>query len=125
MNEEIAKLWAADLRDGGHKQGKSSLCTITADGDEFCCLGRLCELAVAAGIIPAGTKSFNEPHQTEVNEYGDESATAYLPFEVQEWAGIADERGNYRRTRSLSFDNDDGATFAQIADTIEANVTRL
>lgn len=110
MNAEIKAKWTAALRSGDYQQGKGSL----NDQGKFCCLGVLCDLAVKDEVIGAPV----------IDEYGTASYadnTAYLPAEVMEWAGVerADpSAGSFR----LSWLNDDGAPFADIADRIDANL---
>ncbi len=48
MNAEIKKLWIEDLRAHPDMQGRGKLMI----NGKSCCLGRLCLLAVDAGIIP-------------------------------------------------------------------------
>ena len=50
MNPEIRAMWTAALRSGGIPQTKSKL---RGGEDARCCLGVLCDLAVAGGVIPA------------------------------------------------------------------------
>src|SRR5215469_11819332 len=92
MNKEIKSKWTAALRSGEYEQGIGSLCLAGVNGSKkYCCLGVLCDLAVKDGVIP-------EPEHTEPNpgigtyyhKYGEEGATALLPFEVTSWAGLND-----------------------------------
>ena len=53
MKQEIKQQWATALRSGKYAQGQAYL---RNDRDEMCCLGVLSELAVEAGVIPAGTR---------------------------------------------------------------------
>lgn len=113
MNQEIKKLWIEDLRANGDKQGKEWL---QQDG-KFCCLGRLCELAVREGVI-------EPPVFKESNTALYDNAFQVLPKKVLEWSGITDARaflndpvGVYRFLVSLN--DRANYTFAQIADVIE------
>jgi hypothetical protein len=70
-------------------------------GDSFCCLGVLCEVALAEGVI-----GLYEP------------TAAFPPPRVVEWAELPSEdpkAGNVR----LTIANDNGHTFRQIASLIE------
>ena len=106
MKKDIKVLWMADLRSGEHTQGVGLLCK----GDAYCCLGRLCELAVEAGV----TKASIGGHGV-VGYDGEESI---LPESVRLWAGLSTPTAEYG-AYSLSNDNDKGKTFAEIADIIE------
>jgi hypothetical protein len=58
--------------------------TTTEDGrraTQLCCLGVLCEIAVAEGVIP-------KPEKTHGDFVYDAGATAELPDSVREWAGL-------------------------------------
>jgi hypothetical protein len=137
MKVEIAKKWVAALRSGEYKQGQGNL---RNSDNTFCCLGVLCDLAQKEGILP-------EPEIREYAEYYKyEGAAYYTPPKVQEWAGLATVNGNLRResedvsypqiefidryginkkSLDLAHANDTGATFATIADIIEANIEAL
>jgi hypothetical protein len=53
MNPEVKALWVADLRANPDAQGVGYLDYALPDGQRRqCCLGRLCLLAVLAGVIP-------------------------------------------------------------------------
>lgn len=111
MNAEIKALWIADLRSGKHKQTTGLLQSRRG----FCCLGRLCELAVEAGVIPKPVS--NGPWE----EYDGEGSV--LPNSVMKWAELETATAHYgvghpNKSR-LSEDNDKGKTFAEIADIIE------
>lgn len=113
MNQEIKKLWIEDLRANGDKQGKQWL---QQDG-KFCCLGRLCELAVREGVIKSpGISKF------DISFYDDNLTN--LSLKVQEWSGITDSEALLNQPigihRCLIELNDKANyTFAQIADVIE------
>lgn len=125
MNPEIKTLWIADLQSGLHLQGKRALKRLNADGKfAYCCLGRLCELAVRAGVIPESKPEYED---NPVHQYGsgdpeffDSYRTDVLPLAVQKWAGLdSDNPGitlnNRILAHSLAGLNDDGATFEEIA----------
>lgn len=91
---------------------------VVVNGESYyCCLGRLCELARAAGA----TSLLQPPHVTAGNEVvftygnlGDDFNSRMLPTHVRKWAGLsASEEDKLARM------NDDGATFAEIADYLE------
>lgn len=77
MRPEIARKWVDALRSGKYQQGKHRLGTVKENGDiEYCCLGVLCEVAVAEGVIappsvitssyfePRGRVSYNQSEAT-------------------------------------------------------------
>ncbi len=116
MDPEIRAQWVAALRSGNYRQGKG---TLRRDSDgTFCCLGVLCELAVAAGVTDRQPSGYGRG--------GWWSASA-LPISVQEWAGLAnpDPRvfdplsGRVRSLASLNDRDTEGRTFDQIAVLIE------
>ena len=49
MNVEVKEKWLKALRGGEFKQGRERLCDL--DDNSYCCLGVLCEIAVAEGVI--------------------------------------------------------------------------
>lgn len=113
MNPEVKTKWLAALRSGDYKQGRNVLGRVDADsGEEFCCLGVLCELAEKEGVV-------KRKLQWDYFVYG--RSEHYLPESVQRWSGMDGGRGD----RPVAFDslsalNDRGYTFDQIADIIEA-----
>lgn len=136
MNPIIKGWWLAALRDPERKQTKSHL----RDEDGECCLGVLCDVAVANGVIP-------EPERVEfkpVYRFKDDKSLsgwndAILPRSVREWAGLAidnpvvtaivedydEESGklSVRSRVSLAELNDNfGFSFAQLADLIAAQL---
>jgi hypothetical protein len=116
MNPEVRTLWLKALRSGEYKQTQSWL---EKDGG-FCCLGVLCKLAQAEGIV---SRTYDE---RGVIRYGDTSG--YLPLEVIKWAGL-DRNDPYCEFTTVGGDvhngwltalNDDwGLPFEQIANAIE------
>lgn len=102
MKQDVAQKWVEALRSGKYPQGTRSL----RNGGQFCCLGVLCDISgigswhVGAYRVGPGCLS-----------------TAYLPEPVAEYAGW-----KYPSTQhELADRNDAGASFAEIADYIEAN----
>lgn len=106
MNPEIKQQWVAALRSGEYKQGDAYL----RQGDSFCCLGVLCDVAVKAGlnvhVKSSAVSTLYDGH------------SAFLPDSVQDWAGLAscDPRAG---NMELSTRNDTGSTFEEIADLID------
>lgn len=128
MNRRIRDLWTAALRSGRYRQGHGKLTRVRTVDDvpEYCCLGVLCELAAQEGVVEAreGVSFSDSTHVV----YGDE--TNYLPIAVQRWAELPSHNppvdlsvdlGNVTLgdQDTLAGMNDDGRTFAEIADVIE------
>jgi hypothetical protein len=99
MDQEIKTKWVAALRSGNYKQGRYVL---RDESGFYCCLGVLCEV-IGDEIEP-----------TE----------AYLSVARRNELGLnADHPGTEHSEQShLAHMNDDGKSFAEIADYIEANL---
>jgi hypothetical protein len=124
MDERIKALWIEDLRSGKHQQGRGQL--HDPDAGTWCCLGRLCDRAVAEGV-----GQWNVDGEFVVD--GVPRSDTMLPYAVQSWAGLNHlgedgedpivgevENANYRT--SLSQLNDRGVSFTKIADVIERDL---
>lgn len=131
MNAEIAQKWIADLRSGKYKQGQGQLC----DGKTHCCLGVLCEQAAAKEKLNDGQKCSRKLIDRQVRF--DDRAGMLSP-RIYSWAAMDGRnrneaghacwpsmRGQYSPTRDLVMDNDDGKTFAEIADIIEKHWEKM
>lgn len=140
MDAKIKKDWTDALRSGAYAQGRSALHTVvqTEDPehptrDEFCCLGVLCDLAVQAGAATRGEiiESLGEyPYETSDGR----SNTYYLPYAIGHWAGLSGDDGTNEHddpdpyleidgvVKNASVHNDNGVTFAQLADAIDAQL---
>lgn len=101
--------WVKALRSGKYKQARGCLSAPETDG--MCCLGVACEISGLGKWVRA---------------YGDNSYLGQnlsLPTAVKDWLGLTDHIGRFNETPSkitaLSEKNDDGASFAQLADIIE------
>lgn len=109
MPKALKKKWIADLRANPDKQGRDAL----RDGDnKFCCLGRL--MMVADGHVRAKVRDEEYPSLNFAKKHGISSTAKdnHLNFVL--------EIGGRRTTASTH--NDEGRTFAQIADAIERDV---
>lgn len=118
-NTEVIEQWVAALESGEYEQGRQFL----RNGDEFCCLGILCELAVADGAIPAP-----EIDSSGLRSYGTAQGgrmQSVLPVEVQTYLGTLScdpavtSAGGANTT--LSVLNDGGVSFSEIAKVIRNN----
>jgi hypothetical protein len=123
-----AKRWVEALRSGEFEQGQKVLTRRRADGTELdCCLGVACKLYVLDGgtldiKIIGNDGSINSEYLGEgdsVIEYDD--SAFLLPIEVRDWLGMTNDSGYYGdNDGSLAEDNDLGASFEEIAATIES-----
>jgi hypothetical protein len=106
MNEN-AKKWVEALRSGEFKQARERLRKDRA----FCCLGVACELYRRdTGLGTWNQYGFKSPSDLSED---------VLPIDVQRWLELAGPSGQYA-TSGLATDNDRGAPFEEIANTIES-----
>ncbi len=116
MDKKIKQLWIEALESGDYKQCKHRLRV----GDEYCCLGVLCELAIKAKIIPE-VESIGILDGTVQYRYN--GYTADLPATVVRWAGLnGPDPMISSEEETLAGLNDDGMTFEKIADIIKENL---
>lgn len=136
MNAEVKELWRKDLLENPDKQGVGAL---HPDENTYCCLGRLCHLY--------GPTQWIWNDRQGKYRWMNDTDVYHLPLVIQAWAGlqnvpyvnIPDSEPVNQRLRemvdqtanqgveiyqgyvtvSLSFMNDHGFTFAEIADIIE------
>lgn len=112
MRTEIRDRWADALESGNYPQGGQHLALRDMnDVMLYCCLGVLCELAAADGVV--------EADGNVKRRYGPEREGNYLPEEVIAWAGLDAndpevQRADGRPT-TLSRENDAGTSFRSIA----------
>ena len=120
MKPAIKLRWVEALRSGKYKQGTG---TMNREGVSFCVLGVLCDVySQDTGTEWGGVAMvpFKDMH----------GATATLPSEVQEWAGLSspDVRVKVKHPSDgvhkmpASTANDNGVTFDVLADAIEAQL---
>ena len=110
MNPNAEK-WVAALESGEYTQTTGRL----RDGYGFCCLGVACDVAIKEGV----SLRVDEDEDAECILYDDTGGT--LPDRVMRWLGMGNSFGGYGHDRALADDNDDGATFAEIAQTIRSH----
>lgn len=140
MKSHVLDEMVERLRSGKYEQGSGYLRLRHSDGDQFCCLGILCEMAVEEGVV----ERIDAAADGRVFKYRtngvDGSWATFLPPAVIEWAGmvsdiektmsgqfIYEEQGAFGEdpTDTLAYMNDNGTPFDQIADWMEANVVRV
>ncbi len=139
MNPEIKQKWLNALRSGEYPQGRNSLRNING----FCCLGVLCDI-YSKELNKSWTRygadrevyaPFDELRD-KVEEYDElhmDDESELLPQSVMNWAGLEsgspeveinndefDGIGSLKRELALL--NDEGETFATIADLIEQSL---
>jgi hypothetical protein len=99
MHANIRDELVKRLRSGDYQQGKEKLAIKDDDGEHYCCLGVLCQMAVEAGVTKR--TDLDESYWEEVDgddvevqavapKYGG-TYDVTLPPEVALWAGIIDE----------------------------------
>lgn len=109
MNANAEK-WVKALENGEYKQGKGLL----RKGDEYCCLGVACDLALKNGVEMQVTKAESGETLYNLN-------SRFLPIEVNCWLGLrnADTMSVYTSKNGTLVDlNDNGHSFSEIAEII-------
>jgi hypothetical protein len=109
MNQDILDLWLAKLRSGNIEQTTGHL--HLKDGS-MCCLGILCSIAEAAGVV---TKSIVPAQEA----YRYDALSEFLPDSVMAWAGLEDTDPRPENDAAFSEMNDREESFLTIADAIE------
>jgi hypothetical protein len=110
MNDNARK-WVEALRSGEFEQGRSRL----RKGDQYCCLGVACELYRREH--PDG------PDWDDVEgEFAFDGCESMLPDVVRDWLELRTPDGDFGNGdhNTLTYMNDDGCTFEDIADVIES-----
>lgn len=112
QHRENRKKWVAALRSGEFDQAIGKL---ESEDGRFCCLGVACRLANLPREIHASYVIYGDPGDHEHN---------YLPTGGAEWLGLETSNPsvlikelNWQYLANL---NDEGYSFAEIADLIEA-----
>lgn len=128
MNPDIKARWVQALRSGQYNQGHGLL--KRRESNHYCCLGVLCDIAVQEGVAAIVE---NETSYQDGVLYADLQGNVSkeaLPLGVAVWAGcshdpevtvIREKRDGrcYEEAENLTLLNDEGSTFAEIADWIE------
>lgn len=112
MNQDIKAKWVAALRSGEYQQGDDKLKNHV--DNTYCCLGVLCDLH---------SKLTGLGHWDDNGHYRDrlDGNDLYLTTGVRLWAEL-DEHHPRVDGDGLGTLNDNGYTFAQIADLIEVHL---
>ena len=125
MNPEIKAEWLKRLRSKDYKQTTGTLHDIT--NNKYCCLGVLAEMGVEAGVCEKMETEYEYVHlgRVRINSYGGNRMTGWLPQEIIMWAGISSQDPFVHpfpaaeTHHTLSYYNDTGMSFEDIADLIE------
>ena len=105
MLNDNAKKWVAALRSGEYKQGFGYL----RSDEGFCCLGVACNIFNVRGWKNT-KKGITYAEENQV-----------LPHKVMDWLGLQDEEGTADfQGKTLTYLNDSGKSFSEIADVIES-----
>lgn len=113
MDEDMKARWVAALRSGEYKQGRHAL-KVNYSTPKYCCLGVLCEILPEVEEGPDGLSFFVGSER--VGALG----TVRNDLDPDGPNGIGHLRSSDREYLALL--NDDGKSFAEIADYIEANL---
>lgn len=116
MKLEIKEKWVAALRSGEYKQGTGQL----RYQDNYCCLGVLCDLYKKEHSEAEWVKRENAINLDDYAFHdGFSSDNAVLTSDVLNWAGLQSFNPRIIDDKTVAQLNDNGETFAKIADLIE------
>lgn len=123
MNPEIKALWLEALRSGEYEQGIGALHSYEDGKDYYCCLGVLCDLAIKAGV-DVQEESRTPVYAPEKTSFSYDGEEAFLPYSVQQWAGMEDDNVSFRTEEgelltAVSMNDDLGFSFQGIANNVE------
>lgn len=146
MNPEVKAQWLSALRSGEWPQGRDEL----NDGEgRYCCLGVLCEMAKDQGVTDmwevdgqTDMRIYGNREAYEASPWEYDGSWSSVPVNVQQWAGLDDhdpyvtvplthpEFAKLRQWNAISRNgrarvstlNDNGFTFEEIADLIDAQL---
>lgn len=126
MNAEIKSQWLDALRSGKYTQGQYALRETAGEQVTHCCLGVLCDIAAAAGVVKANEQAIEEDGSLMQTIF--DGNAAFLPESVQSWAGIRSADGRIENEdpeydnssyATLTGMNDNEHSFNEIANVIE------
>lgn len=132
MNKTVKEKWINALTSGEYKQTRDILCRINSDGSKsYCCLGVLTDLYQKECDINPELKKLEESINFSSSPekciaYTDLNIAFMLPNygtlsnSVIEWSELSNKRGFFDdgECKTLSFENDNGKTFEEIAEII-------
>ena len=105
MDKQLKRKWLKALRSGKYEQGQGLLRTVD---NKFCCLGVLCDVQ--------GRRWYGGPKAGEYAIGRNYDATGEMNRQLER---VVDGREHLKRLIRM---NDDGKTFADIANYIAANL---
>ena len=122
MDKRIKNKWLKALRSGEYEQGKGYLCEAGKDGTQkFCCLGVLINETEGFDFLPGDppVEGVGISHDFAVKHAAQNYRTmVYMPSrDFNKRVGL-----EWGMAEALSDMNDEGRTFAEIADYIEENL---
>lgn len=121
MKTEIQNLWVNALRSGEYKQTRERL---KDHNGGFCCLGVLCDLYLKENNEDWSLDDDGLPC-IEINGFIRYNETEHPPTKVCNWADINSDspsvKNEYGEPEVLVNLNDNGASFEEIANLIEAS----
>lgn len=116
MDAEWKRKWVEALRSGDYAQGRSFL----KMGDEYCCLGVLCDLmSKDGGLVKC------EPPDTGIVDscvWRFDGQHDYLPPTAQEIAGLESHNPRVNGEYLALLNDEGGLSFAEISDLIEKHL---
>ena len=133
LKAEVKKKWLEALRSGSYQQGKQRLRVTTDNSDSFCCLGVLCDITDNTRWMPVFGITRYGRYKDAKGAGNSLFRTGFVPDDIADQS-FMDLTGAPENSRSvkliliaktqtvLSQMNDEGKSFNDIADWIEANL---
>lgn len=109
MDTELKNNWIQALRSGKYKQGRSFLKQEASNNTYHCCLGVLCELM--------GLDQFKVGNEIVFKDYENQEMILKLSLDL-----VNNIQMGFGDQLVLSYKNDNGKSFNEIADWIEKNL---
>jgi hypothetical protein len=119
---ESVKKWIKALKSGFYKQGKQYLARqVPGEEWKYCCLGVACETYILEGYkLPVEIQKIADG--VKVKSYGKSKEIGILPAEVSKWLKTGSSKTvtlHSPHPCSLTYANDNGITFEEIAKILE------
>lgn len=98
MNPEIKAKWINALRSGDYAQARSALARLDnrAGTESYCCLGVVCEIGVADGVLVSQNASMTRQYTTTDDADWARYESAVLPSGALPWLGLDDQNPEFR-----------------------------
>lgn len=114
MKKDIAEKWVAALRSGKYKQVRENMRRYRhGEGYSYCCLGVLTDIVC--------TKEERADEAMFMDEYGD----GYLNPTISDRCSVNTSASGIAKKILVKMNDEDGKSFEEIADCIEANWERI